>query len=102
LAFTVNYERPASIPLSGDITGTTAITRTAIDTSTAITTRAIAIQDAVAQGIRDVTSASTRVYDPTLQEGTQVKLNVTTTGMTATQTFGTVAVTLIDESTLFD
>jgi hypothetical protein len=102
LAFTVNYERPALIPLSGDITGTTVITRTAIDTSTAITTRAIAIQDAVAQGIRDATSASTRVYDPTLQEGTQVKLNVTTTGMTATQTFGTVAVTLIDESTLFD
>ena len=92
LAFTVNYERPAFIPVTG----------TAIDGSTAITTTAIALQNAVAQGIRDVTSASTRVYDPTLQEGTQVKLNVTTTGMTATQTFGTVAVTLIDESTLFD
>jgi hypothetical protein len=92
LAFTVNYERPSFIPVTG----------TAIDGSTAITTTAIALQNAVAQGIRDVTSASVRVYDPTLQEGTQVKLNVTTTGATATQTFGTVAVTLIDESTLFD
>jgi fatty acid/phospholipid biosynthesis enzyme len=96
------YERPASIPLSGDVTGTTAITRTAIDTSTAITTRAIAIQDAVAQGIRDTTTASMRVYDATLLEGTQVPISVTATGATATQTFGTVAVTLIDESTLFD
>jgi hypothetical protein len=92
LAFTVNYERPAFIPVTG----------TAIDGSTAITTTAIALQDAISKGIRDVTSASTRVYDPTLQEGTQAKLNVTTTGMTAGQTFGTVAVTLIDESTLFD
>jgi len=92
LAFTVNYERPAFIPVTG----------TAIDGSTAITTTAIALQDAISKGIRDVTSATTRVYDPTLQEGTQAKLNVTTTGMTAGQTFGTVAVTLIDESTLFD
>jgi hypothetical protein len=102
LAFTVLYERPAAIPLSGDITGTTAITRTAIDGSTAITTRAIAIQDAVAQGIRDTTTAQMRVYDATLLEGTQVAISVTATGATATQTFGTVAVTLIDESTLFD
>jgi hypothetical protein len=92
LAFTVNYERPAFIPVTG----------TAIDGSTAITTTAIALQDAISKGIRDVTSASIRVYDPTLLEGTQVKLNVTTTGATAAQTFGTVAVTLIDESTLFD
>ena len=93
LAFTVNYERPAFIPVTG----------TAIDGSTAITTTAIAIQNAVAQGVRDATTAAVRVFDPTVGSGdTQLSLSVTTTGMTATQTFGTVGVTLIDESTLFD
>lgn len=93
LAFTVLYERPAFIPVTG----------TAIDGSTAISTTAIAIKNAVAQGIRDTTSAVTRVYDPTAGSGdTQTSISVTATGATATQTFGTVAVTLIDESTLFD
>jgi len=93
LQFTVNYERPAFIPVTG----------TAIDGSTAITTTAIAIQNAVAQGIRDTTTGQMRVYDPTVGSGdTQQTISVTTTGMNALQTFGTVAVTLIDESTLFD
>lgn len=93
LAFTVLYERPSFIPVTG----------TAIDGSTAISTTAIAIKNAVAQGIRDATSAVTRVYDPTSGNGdTQASISVTATGATATQTFGTVAVTLIDESTLFD
>ena len=102
LAFTVNFERPATIPLNGDVVGTTAVTRTAVDGSTAISTRAIAIQDAVTRGIRDVTVASARVYDGATAQDTQLSLTVTTTGATATQQFGTVAVTLIDESTLFD
>jgi hypothetical protein len=46
--------------------------------------------------------ANTRVYDGTNAQDTQMTLTVTTTGATATQTFGTVAVTLIDETTLFD
>jgi hypothetical protein len=92
LQFTVNYERPAFIPLTG----------TAIDGSTAITTTAIALKNAVAQGIRDVTTATMRVYDPGLPGDTQASITVTTTGATASQTYGTVAVTLIDESTLFD
>jgi len=93
LQFTVNYERPAFISLTG----------TAIDGSTAISTTAIAIKNAVAQGIRDTTTGQMRVYDPTVGSGdTQQTISVTTTGMTAGQTFGTVAVTLIDESTLFD
>jgi len=91
LAFTVNYERPSFIPVTG----------TAIDGSTAISTTAIAIQNAIAQGIRDATTASCRVYDPTSLEGTQQSLTVGIGG-TAAQTFGTVSVTLIDESTLFD
>jgi hypothetical protein len=92
LAFTVNYERPAFIPVTG----------TAIDGSTAITTTAIAIQNAVAQGVRDNTTALVRVYDGTNAADTQQSISVSQTGATATQTFGTVAVTLIDESTLFD
>ena len=92
LAFTVSYDRPALITVSG----------TAVDGSTAITTTALAIRDAIARGIRDVTIANVRVYDGTNAQDTQMSLTVTTTGATATQTFGTVAVSLIDETSLFD
>ena len=92
LAFTVAYDRPALITVSG----------TAVDASTAITTTALAIRDAVARGVRDVTVANVRVYDGTNAQDTQMSLTVTTTGATATQTFGTVAVSLIDETSLFD
>jgi hypothetical protein len=93
LSFTVAYDRPGFIPVTG----------TAIDGSTAITTTAIALKNAIAQGIRDTTSAIVRVYDPTAGVGdTQQTIAVTATGATAAQTFGTVAVTIIDESTLFD
>ena len=92
LQFTVNYERPAFIPVTG----------TAIDGSTAITTTALALRNAVAQGIRDATTGLMRAYDPSLPGDTEVSVSVSQTGATATQTFGTVAVTLIDESTLFD
>ena len=90
LQFTVNYERPAFVPVTG---------ANAIDGSTPISTTAIAIQNAIAQGIRDVTTETQRVYNPTVGD-TQFAITVTTTGMTATQTFGTVAVTRIVESTL--
>ena len=93
LAFTVNYERPDFINVTG----------TAIDGSTAISTKAIAIQNAVAQGIRDQAPATMRVFDPTVGSGDTQQLIVTSTSaMTAAQTFGTVGVTLIDESTLFN
>jgi len=92
LQFTVNYERPAFIPVTG----------TAIDGTTAITTTALALRNAVAQGIRDATTGLMRAYDPSLPGDTEVSVSVSQTGATATQTFGTVAVTLIDESTLFD
>ena len=92
-SFTVAYERPGFIPLTG----------TAIDGSTAITTTPIALKNAIAQGIRDTTSALVRVYDPTVGVGdTQQTIAVTATGATASQTYGTVSVTIIDESTLFD
>jgi hypothetical protein len=92
LAFTVSYDRPALIDVGG----------TAVDGSTAITTTALEIRDAIARGIRDVTIANVRVYNGATAEDTQMSLTVTTTGATATQTFGTVAVTLIDETSLFD
>ena len=92
LAFTVAYDRPGLITVSG----------TSVDGTTAITTTALAVKDAVARGVRDVTVANTRVYDGTNSQDTQMTLTVTTTGATATQTYGTVAVTLIDETTLFD
>jgi hypothetical protein len=92
LAFTVAYDRPSLITVSG----------TSVDGTTAITTTALAVKDAVARGVRDVTVANTRVYDGTNAQDTQMTLTVTTTGATATQTYGTVAVTLIDETTLFD
>lgn len=92
LAFTVAYDRPALITVSG----------TAVDGSTAITTTALAIRDAITRGVRDVTIANVRVYNGATAEDTQMSLTVTTTGATATQQFGTVAVSLIDETTLFD
>ena len=92
LAFTVAYDRPALIAVSG----------TAVDGSTAITTTALAIRDAITRGVRDVTVANVRVYNGTTAEDTQMSLTVTTTGATATQQFGTVAVSLIDETSLFD
>jgi hypothetical protein len=92
LAFTVAYDRPALIDVSG----------TAVDGSTAITTTALEIRDAIARGIRDVTVSTVRVYNGTTSEDTQMSITVTTTGATAAQTFGTVAVSLIDETSLFD
>lgn len=92
LAFTVAYDRPGLITVSG----------TSVDGTTAITTTVLAIKDAVARGVRDVTVANTRVYDGTTAQDTQMTLTVTSTGATGTQTYGTIAVSLIDESTLFD
>ncbi len=92
LAFTLAIERPEFIQVTG----------TAIDGSTSLTTRALVLKNEIAKAIRLGTTASSRVYDPTTDEGTQQSITVTHTGATATQTFGTVAVTLIDESTLFD
>jgi hypothetical protein len=92
LAFTLNIERPDFINVTG----------TAIDGSTALTTRALVLQNEIAKAIRLSTTASSRVYDPSTVGGTQQSITVTHTGATATQTLGTVSVSLIDESTLFD
>ena len=92
LAFTLLIERPDFIQVTG----------TAIDGATALTTRALVLKNEIAKAIRASTTVSMRVLDPTSSEGNQESITVTHTGATASQTYGTVAVTLIDESTLFD
>ena len=99
--FVVAYERPGAIPLTGAQIGSSTVGQNL--NSANMTTTALRIQDEVARGIRDTTNAIVRVYDPTVGVGdTQQSIAVTTTGMTAAQTLATVAVTIIDESTLFD
>jgi hypothetical protein len=92
LAFTLLIERPDFINVGG----------TAIDGSTALTTRSLVLKNEIAKAIRVSNTVSMRVLDPVSAEGAQESITVTHTGATATQTYGTVAVTLIDESTLFD
>jgi len=100
LQFTVLYERPQFIALTGASIGTSTVGNNIA--GAAMDTTAKVIANAIAQGIRDVTTENVRVYDGTIGQDTEQAITVTTTGMTATQTLGTVAVTLIDESTLFD
>jgi hypothetical protein len=101
LAFTVAYERPAFIALTGAAVGSTTVGNDIANAAMDSTAKVIA--NAVATGIRDVTTVDhTRVYDGTESLDTQQAITVTTTGATASQTLGTVSVAIIDESTLFD
>ena len=101
LAFTVAYERPDFIALTGTAVGSTTVGNDIA--GAAMDSRAKVIANAVATGIRDVTTVDhTRVYDGTEALDTQQAITVTTTGATASQTLGTVSVAIIDESTLFD
>ena len=89
LAFTVKYDRDSFVPESGtDITGGN------------ITTKSLYIKNEVAKAIRLSTTATARVYNGTAGNDSQVSITVTHTGATASQTFGTVAVTLIDGTEL--
>jgi hypothetical protein len=98
LQFTVAYDRPAFIALTGDAIGTGTVGQNVASAN--MDTRAKRIANEVALGIRDTTTSTMRVEYT--GNGLQLPISVTTTGMTASQTLGTVAVTLIDESTLFD
>jgi hypothetical protein len=89
LAFTAKYDRDAFIPATGtDIAGGS------------ITTKALYLKNEVAKAIRLSTTANARVYDGALGTDTQLSITVTHTGATASQTFGTVAVALIDGTEL--
>jgi hypothetical protein len=101
LQFTVLYERPLFAALTGQAIGTSTVGNDIA--GSAMDTTAKVVRNAVAQGIRDTTTAAVRVYDPTVGIGdTQQSISVTTTGQTAAQTIGVLTVTQIDESTLFD
>ena len=67
---------------------------------TAVTTKALAIQDIVTSGILSNTYRTWRVYSPTLAGDTQVKVTITQPNATASNIFGTVQVTQISGTTL--
>jgi hypothetical protein len=97
LTFTVKYDRDAFIPLTGQYQGTTVVGNDI--GNSAMDTVAKAIANAVAQGVRDATTANVRVFDPTGPNDDQQSITVAASG-TAAQTLGTVTVTLIDTATL--
>jgi len=101
LQFTVLYERPLFAALTGAQQGATTVGND-INGATMDTTAKV-VRNAIAQGIRDTTTAQARVYDPSVGvQGTQQSITVTATGQTIAQTMGVLTVTQIDESTLFD
>jgi hypothetical protein len=89
LAFTAKYDRDAFIPSTGtDIAGGS------------ITTKALYLKNEVAKAIRLSTTANARVYNGATGTDNMLSITATHTGATATQTLGTVAVTLIDGTEL--
>lgn len=101
LAFTVAIDRPEFIALTGELRGTTTVGNNVA--GAAMDTTAKVLANEIAKAIRATTTASCRVFDPTVGSGdSQLTLTASQTGATDTQTLGTVSVTLIDESTLFD
>jgi hypothetical protein len=95
LTFTVKFERPGFIPLTGQLQGTATVGNDI--GNSAMDTAAKAVANAVAQGIRDATTAAMRVA--TVDGDDQLPITVAPSG-TAAQTLGTVTVTLIDTTTL--
>lgn len=101
LQFTVLFERPLFAALTGAAIGASTVGND-INGSTMDTTAKV-VRNAITQGIRDVTTSQARVYNPAVGVGgTQQSITVTTTGATIAQSIGTVSVTQIDESTLFN
>lgn len=89
LAFTVKFDRPDFVPSTGtDIA------------SGSITTQAGYIKNEVAKAIRLSTTATVRVYNGAAGTDNMLPITVTHTGATASQTLGTVAVSLIDGTEL--
>ncbi len=89
LAFTAKFDRPDFVPSTGtDIAGGS------------ITTQAGYIKNEVAKAIRLSTTANVRVYNGTSGTDNMLPITVTHTGATASQTLGTVAVSLIDGTEL--
>lgn len=91
IAFTVKYERDDFVQTGG----------TAVDGSTAITTKVLKVRDEVVRGILDETTASMRVFNPVDVSDGQESISVTAPVLAAAA-WADVGVTLIDETTLLD
>jgi hypothetical protein len=89
LAFTVRFERDAFIQTGG----------TAVDGSTAITTKILKIKDEVTRGILDATTATVRVYNGTAGSDSQASITVAAPD-TAGNVWADVTVSLIDGTEL--
>lgn len=89
LAFTVKFERDEFIQTGG----------TAVDESTAITTKVLKVRDEVARGILDITSMTMRVFNPTDISDSQQSISVTAPD-TAVNVWADVTVTLEADTTL--
>jgi hypothetical protein len=96
--FTVKFERDSFIPLTGAYQGSTVVGNDI--NNSAMDTIAKVIKNEIAKAIRLTTTASSRVYDPTVAEGTQLSLTAAPGTMTAAQTLGLITVSLIDTVTL--
>ena len=100
LEFTAYFERPLFAAITGSVQGATTVGNDI--GGSAMTTTTLVVKNAVAQGIRDTTTATVRVYDPTVGVGdTQQTITVSPVA-TAAQALGVLTVSIIDESTLFD
>ena len=98
LAFTVKFDRDAYMPLTGTYQGTTVVGNDI--GNSAMDTKAKVIKNEIAKAIRLTTTANVRVYNGTTGSDSMLPITVTHSGATASQTLGTVAVTLIDGTEL--
>ena len=90
ITFTVKYDRDSFVPSTGtDIAGGS------------ITTKALYIKNTIANAICQTTTASCRVYNPTILEQGQLSLTASA-ATTATNILGTVTVSLIDTVTVIN
>jgi len=97
--FTVKFDRDWFIPLTGAYQGTTIVGNDI--NNAAMDTIAKVIKNEIAKAMRLTTTASCRVYDPTVIGGTQLSLTAGPGGsQTAAQTLGLITVSLIDTVTL--
>jgi hypothetical protein len=96
--FTVKFDRDSFIPLTGAYQGTTVVGNDI--NNAAMDTIAKVIKNEIAKAMRLTTTASCRVYDPTIGGGTQLSLTAAPGTMTAAQTLGLITVSLIDTVTL--
>jgi hypothetical protein len=98
IAFTVKYDRPAFITLTGANKGTTAVGNDI--GGNVMDTVDKAIKNAVAQGIRAHTTSMARVFAVSEPIERQLSIEVTHTVATPAETLGTITVTLLDGTEL--